>query len=415
MDTFVDSSWYYMRFIDPENSKAPFSAEAAYHNMPVDIYVGGVEHAILHLLYARFISKFLATTSLWPSGGGPENKGEPFKRLITQGMVHGRTYSHPSTGRFLKPDEVDLIDPSKPKLKATGELVNVSYEKMSKSKYNGVDPAACVAKYGADATRAHMLFQAPVSEVLEWDEQPIVGIQRWFSRVWRIVINAQIADAAHLNLSPVADFSETEAQLWNEVQQTIVNATEAVNKSFSLNTLISDLIKLTNALFSIHTASSSANKFLPKNTRIVSPTLYYEATSTLLRLMAPVTPAFAEECWELLHSPHTTNTTTAPPSSIFAYPFPTASTTLIPAQHQIHPLAVQIGGRLRFVLKVPRPPPSILSGAPKELEDWMLDTVRASKEYEKWEGQQGNEDRTVKRVIVAKGGGTVNLLFTAPS
>ncbi|KAK5275926.1 coenzyme A transporter, partial [Cryomyces antarcticus] len=108
MDTFMDSSWYFFRFADPHNDQAPFSPEAAAASLPVDIYIGGVEHAILHLLYARFISKFLATTPLWPPNTAAEHRGEPFKRLITQGMVHGRTYSDPTTGRFLKPEEVDL-------------------------------------------------------------------------------------------------------------------------------------------------------------------------------------------------------------------------------------------------------------------------------------------------------------------
>ncbi|KAI9825629.1 MAG: Leucyl-tRNA synthetase, mitochondrial [Thelocarpon impressellum] len=174
MDTFVDSSWYFMRFADPHSKMAPFSAEAANTTLPVDVYVGGVEHAILHLLYARFISKFLSMTSLWSSGGA--SSGEPFTRLITQGMVHGRTYSDPSTGRFLHPDAVDATtDPSKPILRTTGKPVIISWEKMSKSKHNGVDPAACIERWGADATRAHMLFLAPVSEVLLWEEGPIVA------------------------------------------------------------------------------------------------------------------------------------------------------------------------------------------------------------------------------------------------
>jgi leucyl-tRNA synthetase len=180
MDTFVDSSWYFMRYIDPHNEDQLFDPKIAEETLPVDLYVGGVEHAILHLLYARFISKFVAATSLWNSKGN----GEPFKQLLAQGMVHGKTYSDPSTGRFLKPHEVDLSVPSKPVVISTGELANVSFEKMSKSKYNGVDPMVCIEKHSADATRAHILFQAPVSEVLEWDEEKITGITRWFQRIY---------------------------------------------------------------------------------------------------------------------------------------------------------------------------------------------------------------------------------------
>ncbi|CBX96909.1 hypothetical protein LEMA_P100400.1 [Plenodomus lingam JN3] len=150
MDTFMDSSWYFFRFLDPKNQEALVDPDKANAGMPVDLYVGGVEHAILHLLYARFISKFLATTSTWPQG--KMVNGEPFLRLITQGMVHGETYTDPATGRFLRPDEVDLTNRSKPVIRATGLTPNKSYEKMSKSKYNGVDPGVTIAKYGADAT-----------------------------------------------------------------------------------------------------------------------------------------------------------------------------------------------------------------------------------------------------------------------
>ncbi|KAI5290916.1 Leucyl-tRNA synthetase, mitochondrial, partial [Ascosphaera acerosa] len=159
MDTFVDSSWYFLRYLDARNEQRPFAAGAA---RPVDIYVGGVEHAILHLLYARFIYKFLATSGLVSDSYAREDPHlEPFRMLLTQGMVHGKTFKDPATQRFLRPDEVDLSDPKAPRIKGTDTGPSVSYEKMSKSKYNGVDPTACIAKFGADAVRAHMLFAAP--------------------------------------------------------------------------------------------------------------------------------------------------------------------------------------------------------------------------------------------------------------
>ena len=204
MDTFVDSSWYFMRFIDPHNDDQLFNPKIAEETLPVDLYVGGVEHAILHLLYARFISKFVAATSPWNS----KNNGEPFKQLLAQGMVHGKTYSDPANGRFLKPHEVDLSVPSKPIVISSGEIANVSFEKMSKSKHNGVDPMICMEKHSADATRAHILFQAPVSEVLDWDEEKITGITRWFQRVYDHIdkLNAEydiITDGNYLLANPV--------------------------------------------------------------------------------------------------------------------------------------------------------------------------------------------------------------------
>ncbi|KAH6642748.1 hypothetical protein C7974DRAFT_107918 [Boeremia exigua] len=205
MDTFMDSSWYFFRFLDPKGASV-VEPEKANHGMQVDLYVGGVEHAILHLLYARFISKFLATTPLWPSGQAVH--GEPFRQLITQGMVHGQTFTDPATGRFLKPDEVDTTDPQHPVIKASGAVPNVSFEKMSKSKYNGVDPGATIAKYGADVTRAHMLFQAPITDVLEWDETKITGVQRWLHRVIRLSSASWFPDQELELFKPPTDHDE---------------------------------------------------------------------------------------------------------------------------------------------------------------------------------------------------------------
>ena len=191
MDTFVDSSWYFMRFIDPHNKDQLFDQNLGEESLQVDLYVGGIEHAILHLLYARFMFKFVAATFLKTS----KSHVEPFAQLLAQGMVHGKTYSDPSSGRFLRLSELDLSVSSNPIVLSTGERANVSFEKMSKSKYNGVDPMICIKKHSADATRAHILFQAPVSEVLEWDEEKIAGITRWFQRVYDFI--HQLKDRCH--------------------------------------------------------------------------------------------------------------------------------------------------------------------------------------------------------------------------
>ncbi|CRK11550.1 hypothetical protein BN1723_017229, partial [Verticillium longisporum] len=274
--------------------------------LSVDLYLGGIEHAILHLLYARFIYKFMASTDLFPRGPDSETNSEaishePFKRLITQGMVHGKTYSDPETGKFLKPDEVDLSDASNPKVVATGLTANVSFEKMSKSKHNGVDPTVCIETHGADATRAHMLFQAPVSDVLNWDEDMIAGVTRWLNRLFEHVKGT--AAQASSDETAVAYFTDgssrldsmteaelakwdTEAALWRAVQSTITSVTDSYNKVYPMNTIVSDLMSLTNTLL-----DSEAS----------SPVVRREATSAILRMLAPITPAFAEECWSLLH------------------------------------------------------------------------------------------------------------------
>lgn len=228
MDTFVDSSWYFLRYLDPHNKSLPFSHAKATAGMPVDIYIGGVEHAILHLLYSRFLSKFAWKTGLYGNGAAIEDKegkdpghGEPFKVLVTQGMVQGRTFKDPVTGAFLHPTEVDLTDPQKPIQISTGKAPAESYEKMSKSKFNGVDPGDMITTHGADATRLHILYKAPPSEELEWDEQSIVGMQRFLTKVWRVV-GQSAANQSFEAFSPdVQAMNDDERELWRLTNYTI--------------------------------------------------------------------------------------------------------------------------------------------------------------------------------------------------
>ncbi|MCJ1396343.1 Leucyl-tRNA synthetase, mitochondrial [Xylographa bjoerkii] len=387
MDTFVDSSWYFMRFVDPHNAAEPFSPDKADAILPVDIYLGGIEHAILHLLYARFLSKFLASSQLWPSGGGEDNKAEPFRRLITQGMVHGRTFSDPQTGRFLRPEEVDLSMPLQPKIVATGESPTLSWEKMSKSKYNGVDPSKCINTYGADVTRAHILFQAPVSQVLEWEEERIVGIQRWFGRIWRILdtLPTQKLDQQP-SIPAIEKLTEAEMQLYITVQHTISSVTTSLSTTFAMNTVISDLIKLTNIITSISTTNDAI--------------LYY-ATSSLLRMLAPIAPAFCEECWERLHSPTSG-------SSIFTQPFP-ITIDGPPPENISQQCAVQENGKLRFAVAIPIAPEDLLKNKDQSnLCAWVIAEIEKTPEGARWlESRKGRE---WKRIVVVKGGKTVNFV-----
>jgi len=399
MDTFMDSSWYFFRFLDPQNSRELVDSTMADKYMPVDIYVGGVEHAILHLLYARFISKFLATTGLWPSG--KEVHGEPFKQLITQGMVHGKTYSDPATGRFLRPDEVDLNKPSTPLIKGTEIAPNVSYEKMSKSKYNGVDPGATIATYGADATRAHMLFQAPVSDVLEWDETKIAGVQRWLARVIKLSqaswwseqelkrdfkpahdIDVSVVDiltslrnikylkgASQPSKQPspylsnaeelVAALDSSEAALLSKVQETIASVTKSYSETYSLNTVVSGLMTLTNTIWDTPHAS------------ICTPWFKWYATVHLLRMLGPIAPGVAEEGWHTLHE--ITNTKShfeqghplrdysdiKVGPSIFTFGFPIADTGVLPLLNPRITCVVQFDGKRRFQADITPVPQTI--------------------------------------------------------
>ncbi|CAN6633337.1 leucine--tRNA ligase, mitochondrial [Trichomonascus vanleenenianus] len=286
MDTFVDSSWYFFRYIDPKNTEMIFDLKKGSELMPVDIYIGGVEHAILHLLYSRFVSKFLHKNGQWNGG---ELNGEPIRRLVTQGMVHGKTYTDPESGRFLKPHEVDLTNPQEPVITATGAKPNVSYEKMSKSKFNGADPGLCIESHGADATRAHILFQAPVTDVVNWDEKKIVGIERWLDRVESLTDRVTARLAGGVATKPV-DFSTLRGQeekLWAEVQDKVKSVTAALHDNLSMNTLISDYMKLT------RTALNALDEECSLDLQVAT-------VENLVKMIAPVVPATAEECWEKL-------------------------------------------------------------------------------------------------------------------
>lgn len=300
MDTFMDSSWYFFRYLDAQNEKLPIGPDAS-KDMPVDLYVGGVEHAILHLLYSRFIAKFLSDYGLWNGAGV---RSEPFKKLITQGMVHGKTYSDPHNGRFLKPEEVDLSDPENPIIKKSGETPSITFEKMSKSKYNGADPAECIKKYGADATRAHMLFLAPISDVLNWNEDQIAGSDRWLRRViqlgdriWEVPsegdksTNGSIFKNIKLNgqIYEEIKFTEDELKLYNETQGYVQGIAKSIEVDFSFNTIISDMMKLTNVISNAIGSKLHYNK-----------ELLIDSYRKLLICMSSVTPATAEECWERL-------------------------------------------------------------------------------------------------------------------
>ncbi|CCJ29632.1 unnamed protein product [Pneumocystis jirovecii] len=373
MDTFVDSSWYFIRYTDPQNTKEPFSSEKASQILPVDLYIGGIEHAILHLLYSRFFMKFAVKVGLLKN----INNGEPFNRLITQGMVHGKTYIHPINGRFLKPEELDLKDPSLPKIQNSNIIPKVRYEKMSKSKYNGVDPIKYIDIYGADCIRAHILFAAPITEVLEWDETKIIGIQRWLNKIFRIVQKANIKKSKNIESYQVKwnDLNSSEKKLWIIVQKTIYQVTHIFSESYQLNNSVSSLMKLTLSLESF------------KNN--ISDNLYFYVTEILVRLIAPITPATAEEMYSHLYL--TEN------RSIFDSSWPIADTSIL--NEDIIKTSVQINGKTRFHIILPHNCTS---------EEDIIRTIVENEQGKQW--IKNNNKKEIKRVIVAPGNKVINLI-----
>ena len=271
MDTFMCSSWYYLRFADPHNQDLPFDASAVNRWLPVQQYVGGIEHAILHLLYARFFTKALNDRELLKTK-------EPFERLLTQGMVQGTTYRNPRTGRYVSPaavkDESNPLDPD------DGGPLEVLFEKMSKSKHNGVDPAAVIDRYGADTARMFILFKAPPEKDLEWDDADVEGQFRFLQRLWRLVDAEVNHDAAS------SATGESDSDMRRAVHQAIKAVGEDLSGDFQFNTAISELMKLSNALSSgLAQASTGVRQ---------------EAMSALVRLLAPFAPHLAEEFWQRL-------------------------------------------------------------------------------------------------------------------
>jgi len=319
MDTFMCSSWYFLRFADPHNTDAPFSRESANRWLPVQQYVGGIEHAILHLLYSRFFTKALKDRGLL-------DVNEPFDRLLTQGMVQGTTYRNPSTGRYVAPADVE--DPDQPKDPETGDPLEVLFEKMSKSKYNGVDPAAVIDRYGADTARMFILFKAPPEKDLEWDDADVEGQFRFLQRIWRLVESAS-GQIDSLEPRPHPDsLTQTEADIRRAVHTAIAAVSEDLQDDIQLNTAISELMKLTNAI----NAADLGNLRAP---------LQIEALSTLIRLLAPFSPHLAEELWHQLGGTE----------SVHRQSWPVLDPEAL-VQDTVD-LVIQVKGKVRGTIKVP--------------------------------------------------------------
>lgn len=274
MDTFIDSSWYFLRYTDAQNSEKVFDTDKVNGWMPVDQYIGGIEHAILHLLYSRFFTKVLRDRGLL-------DVSEPFQRLLTQGMVQGMTYKNPRTGKYIPPTQI--ADPKAPKDPETGEDLEVFYEKMSKSKYNGVDPLAVMDKYGADTARLFILFKAPPEKDLEWDDADVEGQFRFLNRIWRLV--GEFVAAGAPKPKPGKSLSKAEKDLRRAIHTAIREVTEDMDGQYQFNTAISELMKLSNALTEAGCTQSA---------------VYREGIETLILLLAPFAPHVAEELWEAI-------------------------------------------------------------------------------------------------------------------
>lgn len=349
MDTFIDSSWYFLRYPDAKNDQQAFDPKITNDWMPVDQYVGGIEHAILHLLYSRFFVKVLRDCGLL-------NFDEPFNRLLTQGMVQGTTYKNPVTGKYVPPTKIK--DPTNPEDPETGEKLQVFYEKMSKSKYNGVDPLQVMAKYGADTARMFILFKAPPEKDLEWDDADVEGQYRFLNRVWRLV-----TEFAGTEKKPTNNNQQTkeEKNLRRAIHTAIKEVTEDLEDEYQFNTAISELMKLSNALTDAECKNSS---------------VYAEGIETLIKLLAPFAPHIAEELWHQIGNQDSVHTQSWPqldPSALIV-----EEITLV----------IQIMGKTRGTIQAP-------ATADKE----TLEKIARESEIAK----RHLEGKQIKKVIVVPG------------
>ncbi|MGC9222702.1 MAG: leucine--tRNA ligase [Terracidiphilus sp.] len=298
MDTFVDSSWYFYRYTDARNSSAPFGREHADYWFPIDQYIGGVEHAILHLIYSRFWTRMMRDL-------GMIENDEPAQRLFTQGMV--------------------IKDGAK----------------MSKSKGNVVSPDDMVARYGADATRMYALFAAPPDRDLDWQEDGVAGVSRFLGRVWRVVTkHAQLAKSASAqaaapngrDLRRTPEGSPTEVKLRRKLHQTIAKITQDFAGRWHFNTCVAAIMELVNELQNADAQLASGE---------VSAPVAGDLLRTLVLLLAPFAPFLAAELWEELGED----------GAVLRAPWPKSDPEL--AKEDEIEIPVQINGKLVHVVKVP--------------------------------------------------------------
>jgi leucyl-tRNA synthetase len=324
MDTFVDSSWYFARFCSPR-ADVPTEPDAVGYWLPVDQYIGGVEHAILHLLYSRFFTRAMHRT-------GHAAVDEPFRGLFTQGMVTHETYKD-AQGKWLLPEEVTWRDGKAVHVKTAEPITVGAVESMSKSKKNVVDPDSIIGTFGADTARWFMLSDTPPERDIEWTAGGVDGAYRFLQRVWRLVRDAAAKGAEPGTPAP-AELGPEAQSLRRAIHKTIAGVTSAIDK-LRFNTAVAQIYELANALSSGLQAAGEQ----PKDDMRFA---LREAAEALARVSAPMVPHLAEECWALLG--HET--------LVAEKPWPVADLTLLTEDTMT--IAVQVNGKRRDELTIAR-------------------------------------------------------------
>lgn len=320
MDTFVESSWYFERYACPQCDTSPLDRNKVDYWMPVDQYIGGIEHAVLHLLYARFFTKVLRDM-------GFTKVDEPFSNLLTQGMVCKETLRCETHG-WLYPGEV-----KEGKCSHCHQTVQVGRnEKMSKSTKNVVDPESLIKRYGADTARLFCLFAAPPEKDLDWSDQGVEGSFRFLNRVWRMVVDNLSLLKPIRPFDGESELDDRQKKLWFKTHATIKKVTHDIEDRFHFNTAISAIMELVNAIYQFD---------LTRVKDELTLSIIKEAIETVVLLLSPITPHIAEELWEKLGRK----------KSILKTPWPAYDAKAIVEEEIL--IVIQVNGKLRSRITVP--------------------------------------------------------------
>ena len=325
-DTFMESSWYYARYCSAQDDQAMLDPEKANYWLPVDQYIGGIEHAILHLLYARFFHKLLRDTGLVESD-------EPFKRLLCQGMVLADSYyreDEKGGKQWVSPLDVELARDDKGAVvgathKDDGQPVKIAgMSKMSKSKNNGIDPQTMVERYGADTVRLFMMFAAPPEMTLEWSDSGVEGSQRFLRRVWKLTYDFIQAGG----YAQAAELNKAQKDRRRELHKTIAKVSDDMGRRQHFNTAIAAIMELLNHLQKAPLESDADRQVMG------------EALDAMIKMLAPITPHICEQLWrELGHQD----------DLIFA-PWPAVDDSALVEEEKL--IVVQVNGKVRAKLTV---------------------------------------------------------------
>ncbi len=361
-DTFMESSWYYARYCSPRDDTQMLDPAEANYWLPVDQYIGGIEHAILHLLYARFFHKLLRDAGLVQSD-------EPFKSLLCQGMVLADAFFYTTeTGakEWVNPTEVEVDTDDKGRITGAKRISDgktlqfAGMSKMSKSKNNGVDPQEAIQQYGADTVRLYTMFAAPPEQTLEWSDSGVQGAQRFLQRVWRLsyelLQQADKGDAANL--------SKDEKDARRKIHETIQKVSDDVGRRNNFNTGIAAIMELLNALQKLDLTQSGSRA-------VVS-----EGLDAIIRMLAPVAPHITQSLWQAFGQS----------GLIIDAAWPEVDESALVKDSLL--IIVQVNGKVRAKLEVPA------SASKDEIEEQAMADENIQKQI---------EGKTVRKVIVVPG------------